>query len=905
MAMVTAALAEASSARGARGAGGGGASADAGGVPNGSSARGEEGGGNGAPAVGEAVKGQGDMDNEEEDGAGDASTGRQLDPPGWDVHGGVNGGEAPPDGDTPSTPAGAVGEPPPADDDDLDDAAAAAAEAAAAAAADREAAAAEAANEAAAEATDPCFHAASPVRLGASPLFDTPGVVSSELTARISAAALSPAILDRVWSTAMNGYTVIPSADHPMTLDAHARGLSTDVERLRLLGGVALASRWTNEAAAAAVVASVGGEGAAAGRIGSVGGVGGGGGVARGVVDRIITVYHRLDRVHGLQYVMHATGRVWADRSTAAVAAAAAAGGAPTVTGGWRRLLSRTARGMTDAPATGGAPRANDDAAASAAAPLLSGWAPPPDALAVNLTLTLTSLLDGSCRVSLVAPRLVTPAPPAGAAAKMAAVLRGGAAATTAGAAPVLPPRASDGSSGGGDSSTDSSRGEPLTLIIAYSDRPHRLATFLTQYARVAASGMPVRLVVAAHVPPHRGNHRHGPRRRRSSTAAADDDGGDDAGGLPRVVDAATAREELLASLRAAVAAAIPDPVIAAGVTLLAVRGDAGGAFSRAVALREAARLVPVTGLMMFMDVDIPPSVTALSNCARNAVLGQQVYFPIFYSLYAGRSGLGVGSGTWRMYSYGVACLFRWDFERVGGWAGAERTYRGWGKGMLTLKGGLRGRVVGVGKVGGRQGWGGGCGLFREGRNFLDETLLRGSGIWTAGVEAWRASGHHAWADPPLVSAMTRAATRPLRQGGWLPPYDTDVALMRCTPPVCPSPALLPSVIGVRFPPLCPSCASHRGCGALLAVQERRALQRLSGAGARPPPHLARAHLRSAVLSLPRLPPVAVRELWERHVPRGGPGGCRRGPRPRHWPPGGAAVGRTRRAGCAAGGRGG
>ncbi|OSX74277.1 hypothetical protein BU14_0297s0004, partial [Porphyra umbilicalis] len=120
-------------------------------------------------------------------------------------------------------------------------------------------------------------------------------------------------------------------------------------------------------------------------------------------------------------------------------------------------------------------------------------------------------------------------------------------------------------------------------------------------------------------------------------------------------------------------------------VTLLAVGGDAAGAFSRSVALREAARLVPVTGRMLFSDVDVPPSATAVANCRRNAVLGRQVYFPVFYSLWAGRTGLGVGSGAWRLYSYGLACLHRWDFEEVGGWAGAERNFRGWGKEDVAL----------------------------------------------------------------------------------------------------------------------------------------------------------------------------------------------------------------------------
>lgn len=111
--------------------------------------------------------------------------------------------------------------------------------------------------------------------------------------------------------------------------------------------------------------------------------------------------------------------------------------------------------------------------------------------------------------------------------------------------------------------------------------------------------------------------------------------------------------------------------------------GDVNHEFSRSVALREAAKLVPSAQSIIFhCDVDMLIRRTFLDRCRHNTIPGKQVYYPVFYSLYPYANtapAIRQRNGFWRMSSFGMTCMRRGDFERVGAFADAETRFRGWG----------------------------------------------------------------------------------------------------------------------------------------------------------------------------------------------------------------------------------
>lgn len=111
--------------------------------------------------------------------------------------------------------------------------------------------------------------------------------------------------------------------------------------------------------------------------------------------------------------------------------------------------------------------------------------------------------------------------------------------------------------------------------------------------------------------------------------------------------------------------------------------GDVEGKFSRGVAVREASKLVRGANSVVFhCDVDMLILPTFMDRCRQNSVLGLQVYFPVFYSLYPYANAepkIAERNGFWRKTSFGMTCMCKGDFEMVGAYENAETQFHGWG----------------------------------------------------------------------------------------------------------------------------------------------------------------------------------------------------------------------------------
>lgn len=109
-------------------------------------------------------------------------------------------------------------------------------------------------------------------------------------------------------------------------------------------------------------------------------------------------------------------------------------------------------------------------------------------------------------------------------------------------------------------------------------------------------------------------------------------------------------------------------------------KGDNEGEFSRAVALREAARTVGKEEVLFLSDADLVLGGNFLQNCRVNIAEGYQVWFPVMFSLYPYGKSLSSQDGIWRRSSYGMACMYKGDFDAVGGFGGKEENdFLGWG----------------------------------------------------------------------------------------------------------------------------------------------------------------------------------------------------------------------------------
>lgn len=176
-----------------------------------------------------------------------------------------------------------------------------------------------------------------------------------------------------------------------------------------------------------------------------------------------------------------------------------------------------------------------------------------------------------------------------------------------------------------------------LHVLLAYSQRPHRLEAFLKMFAGYFSATKTdlVRIVV-------------------STTREEKDE----------VIKHGKAHLELTP----------------ARFSVITSKGDEFGNFSRAVAMREAAKTVPNGEVIFLSDADLAIGGNFLQNCRVNIVNGYQVWFPVMFSLYPYGKSLSSRDGLWRRSSYGMACMYKADFNAVGGFGGKEeRAFTGWG----------------------------------------------------------------------------------------------------------------------------------------------------------------------------------------------------------------------------------
>lgn len=172
-------------------------------------------------------------------------------------------------------------------------------------------------------------------------------------------------------------------------------------------------------------------------------------------------------------------------------------------------------------------------------------------------------------------------------------------------------------------------------LVVPYSDRPARLQWFLNQFDRLRAAGVVLRLVLSICEEIER------------DIMFAD-----------RLVDSMKYSKD---------------------VQVVQVPGDLTGFFSRAIAVRDGASSVPRDSIMFITDIDMYIYPTMFDSCRLNCIQGSQVYFPVFYSLYARSTRIDKDAGYWRDSSFGMSCMYKSDFDAVGAYQQAEQAFVGWG----------------------------------------------------------------------------------------------------------------------------------------------------------------------------------------------------------------------------------
>ncbi|KXJ17383.1 Chondroitin sulfate N-acetylgalactosaminyltransferase 1 [Exaiptasia diaphana] len=119
--------------------------------------------------------------------------------------------------------------------------------------------------------------------------------------------------------------------------------------------------------------------------------------------------------------------------------------------------------------------------------------------------------------------------------------------------------------------------------------------------------------------------------------------------------------------------------------------------FSRGLGLQKGA-LAWNNGnvILFFCDVDIYFTPDFLERCRFYSSPGQQVYYPVVFSLYnpmivyggdpppslSDQFKINRDTGFWRQYGFGMVCHYRSDFIKTGGF---DLTIKGWGKEDIKL----------------------------------------------------------------------------------------------------------------------------------------------------------------------------------------------------------------------------
>uniref|UniRef100_A0A8C5RXK5 Hexosyltransferase n=1 Tax=Laticauda laticaudata TaxID=8630 RepID=A0A8C5RXK5_LATLA len=110
--------------------------------------------------------------------------------------------------------------------------------------------------------------------------------------------------------------------------------------------------------------------------------------------------------------------------------------------------------------------------------------------------------------------------------------------------------------------------------------------------------------------------------------------------------------------------------------------------FSRALALEVGSSQFNNRSLLFFCDVDLVFTAEFLQRCRANTIIRQQIYFPIIFSqydpkiVYSGKVpsenhyAFTQKTGFWRNYGFGIACIYKEDLIRAGGF---DVSIQGWG----------------------------------------------------------------------------------------------------------------------------------------------------------------------------------------------------------------------------------
>lgn len=181
----------------------------------------------------------------------------------------------------------------------------------------------------------------------------------------------------------------------------------------------------------------------------------------------------------------------------------------------------------------------------------------------------------------------------------------------------------------------------PVYVVVPYYKRAKRMAWFLNQFKQlVSLSRVPIKLVVSAF-------------------------------GIDE--------QDFRTQFR------LTDPTKDQAIMVVSSGRTGHPGFSRAVAIRDAARLVPYQHIMFIADIDMEIHAMFFESCLANTIRASQVYFPVFYNLYAGEKSIGKDKGYWRTTSYGMSCMYRSDFDEVRAYHDAEHRYAGWGREDMDL----------------------------------------------------------------------------------------------------------------------------------------------------------------------------------------------------------------------------
>ena len=124
------------------------------------------------------------------------------------------------------------------------------------------------------------------------------------------------------------------------------------------------------------------------------------------------------------------------------------------------------------------------------------------------------------------------------------------------------------------------------------------------------------------------------------------------------------------------------------------------GVFLRGAALQHGSNLFGDGDLLFFIDVDMYLSTDTLMRIRLNTIKGEQVYYPIVFSQYDPQLACGTTAnssncmprtspftfdsqlGYWRLFGYGIASLYKYDLDRIGGF---NLDIKGWGKEDVDL----------------------------------------------------------------------------------------------------------------------------------------------------------------------------------------------------------------------------